>query len=612
MPEETGNPTGTVIYSTPDTMKDKEYRKKPLFSCSADEDGIDEDMSSIEDVLNQTSSSTETCSSFSSSSSSPPQKRCFKHGESDRIRTRASINERSCTCDYGKENTHAAKHVIMISNSSQESIHEGSSSLGYGFQQLAESLTDYLCPIDSDYKNLASNHWMKGCCAYCDVCQRQYCLSCAGCYAYLPSGNICQDVVKRDVERVRKHLQIEICSLMGSSSFQAQERLTILKDWLLGFAAATGAATSLHDNPDNVKSILVRNRAHVLRAQEKRIMKLRNEMHHMSLNAERYIAPIPTTRSFDDRMYSKGRNKLQNYTNDLKKRPSKSFLLSAISGNCVDSVPSFELSKEEDEKDFCYDSDPGRPRKSCHVLRRPRDSNVVKLRPLFQGRRGSLLDEQEYCDFSTIEIKNDELVIQFTKELANGNISLVWHPCSRQNSNNLSPVCVQAWFEMGCRLRDRVIQPKFMWWTAYQPDLSRNKLNISNHTPESIELLNIVRVLKPNRIDRELHPFAILKNSFTLQTNTNEIFLFEALKEDLRDRFVQGLKLVVARLASKIIVGDEDVFEEFFTPWGQSISPKGLSETVVTTDSDSSEDSLEFEDVNEDIEIFRASPVFNR
>jgi len=91
----------------------------------------------------------------------------------------------------------------------------------------------------------------------------------------------------------------------------------------------------------------------------------------------------------------------------------------------------------------------------------------------------------------------------------------------------------------------------------------------STATPHDIELLDIVRVLKPDSIDRDEYPFAKLKNSFILHSSAEEqVFLFECTSEQERDRFVHGLKLLVARLASKIIVGDEKVFDEFFTPWG--------------------------------------------
>ncbi len=90
----------------------------------------------------------------------------------------------------------------------------------------------------------------------------------------------------------------------------------------------------------------------------------------------------------------------------------------------------------------------------------------------------------------------------------------------------------------------------------------------SIHMPESIELLNIVRIVVPKEIDRQLHPFVKKESAFTIVTNAEEEYLFEAATQDERDKFVFAFKVMVARLASKIIVGDKDVFDEFFTPLG--------------------------------------------
>jgi len=320
--------------------------------------------------------------------------------------------------------------------------------------------------------------------------------------------------------------------------------------------------------------------------------------------------------------------------------------LRAISGDCVyeNANPIYEstYSKQESDMNYYYDSDPGEGRRRQKAPRRATSlehrETSIRRRTLSEtlidehdtdNESGALSlsdSEDEDMDMSgcyndlIVDVKNDEHVTKFVRELTNGNVTLVWHPSKCQKNDSGSPVCVQAWFEMGSRLRDKVIQPKFMWWAAYQPDITRKKLSISTHTPESVELLNIVRVLKPSHIDREHHPFAKQRNSFTLQSNTNEVYLFEAFSEKERDRFVQGLKLVVARLASKIIVGDENVFDEFFTPWGQSISPNGLSDNAVSTDTESCQESLDsFDDEGDDLffktegkEIFRASPVFNK
>ena len=135
---------------------------------------------------------------------------------------------------------------------------------------------------------------------------------------------------------------------------------------------------------------------------------------------------------------------------------------------------------------------------------------------------------------------------------------------------------------MGSRLYNRVIQPKFMWRESYQPDLLNHKrLGLSGRSPHSLDLLNMIRILKPTTLDRTFYPFAKIDRTFTILSHTNENFVFEAASMEERDWLVHGLKLVVARLASMIIVGDEHMFVEFFSPWANS---------PMTTDSDEEDD----------------------
>lgn len=124
---------------------------------------------------------------------------------------------------------------------------------------------------------------------------------------------------------------------------------------------------------------------------------------------------------------------------------------------------------------------------------------------------------------------------------------------------------------MGSRLYNRVIQPKFMWRENYQPNLLNHKrLGLSGKSPHSLDLLNMIRILKPTTLDRTMYPFAKIDRTFTILSHTNENFVFEAASTEERDWLVHGLKLVVARLASMIIVGDEHMFVEFFSPWATS------------------------------------------
>jgi hypothetical protein len=132
----------------------------------------------------------------------------------------------------------------------------------------------------------------------------------------------------------------------------------------------------------------------------------------------------------------------------------------------------------------------------------------------------------------------------------------------------MPPVSVQCWFEMGSRLQNTLIHPKFMWRETYIPDIDHHrKLSDSCRAPSALDILTMVRILIPTKLDRTAFPYAKLDHTFTIKTSTGEsLHVFEAQSTKERDWFVHGLKLVVARLASMIIVGDDQMFLEFFTP----------------------------------------------
>mmetsp|Transcript_10533 Transcript_10533/g.11610 ORF Transcript_10533/g.11610 Transcript_10533/m.11610 type:complete len:177 (-) Transcript_10533:56-586(-) len=124
-----------------------------------------------------------------------------------------------------------------------------------------------------------------------------------------------------------------------------------------------------------------------------------------------------------------------------------------------------------------------------------------------------------------------------------------------------------GWFEMGSRLSNKLIQPKFMWRPKFEPNADRRRLGGYSQSPHNVDLLGLVKILKPKAIDRKHYPFARTKRTFTLLSQTDEWFVFEARTEEECDKFVDGLKLLVARLASMVIVGDEAIIREFFSPW---------------------------------------------
>jgi hypothetical protein len=66
-------------------------------------------------------------------------------------------------------------------------------------------------------------------------------------------------------------------------------------------------------------------------------------------------------------------------------------------------------------------------------------------------------------------------------------------------------------------------------------------------------------------VNRDTYPFVKAQNSFLISTNDGEEFMFETKTTEERNSFLFAMKLMVARLASKIIVGDVYVFDEFFS-----------------------------------------------
>eukprot|EP00550_Attheya_septentrionalis_P006170 CAMPEP_0198295036 /NCGR_PEP_ID=MMETSP1449-20131203/25447_1 /TAXON_ID=420275 /ORGANISM="Attheya septentrionalis, Strain CCMP2084" /LENGTH=708 /DNA_ID=CAMNT_0043995199 /DNA_START=224 /DNA_END=2347 /DNA_ORIENTATION=+ len=175
-----------------------------------------------------------------------------------------------------------------------------------------------------------------------------------------------------------------------------------------------------------------------------------------------------------------------------------------------------------------------------------------------------------------LNIHNENHVYQKIEETIHTDLTLIWHPISdgSLDDNNViaggqqsAPTCVKAWIELGARLKDHVVQPKFVWKDAYSTnDLAgRAQTGASTSLPlGSVELLDIARVLTSARVDRKKFPLANPSKSFIILTADQQRLLFEVANQKERDKIVSGLKLIVARLASMIIVGDESLFDEFF------------------------------------------------
>lgn len=194
----------------------------------------------------------------------------------------------------------------------------------------------------------------------------------------------------------------------------------------------------------------------------------------------------------------------------------------------------------------------------------------------------------QYKNRTDIDLNDNRQLDIFVQEMKHMKMDIIWHPSqSAENTNGpLRLMRSRAWIEMGSLLSQHIIHPKFMWKPAYEPNLFRKKINVV--TPHSIDLLDIIGIVpvqqqEHNRgprndefgvsrqfgcVDRREHPFAHPWASFKITTVKDCYFLFEAEDRVMRDKIVLGLKLIVARLASKVLVAGEVAEDEFFTPGG--------------------------------------------
>lgn len=148
--------------------------------------------------------------------------------------------------------------------------------------------------------------------------------------------------------------------------------------------------------------------------------------------------------------------------------------------------------------------------------------------------------------------------------MRNETFTLMWHPTQSKENPNRQPVCVNVWIESGVYLNDgSFVLPRLSWCPAYENNLDNKKLNVCKIDPEQIDLLDVCRIRVADKIDRQLHPFPDARKSFVVETQ-DEICLFEAQTPDDRDRIVYGYKLVIARLASLLMLRDSRAVEEFF------------------------------------------------
>ncbi|MCE2972337.1 MAG: hypothetical protein LW852_02720, partial [Sediminibacterium sp.] len=316
---------------------------------------------------------------------------------------------------------------------------------------------------------------------------------------------------------------------------------------------------------------------------------LRTQMTFQGANAVKKMTYLQTTSSFDD-------------INRCGKWDAKSRALQ-IAGQ-FDSSGFLDLEKNvngREEREGCevlyYDSDPEGSRERT-LKRGPRRAiaerknsidqstcvrrealDILNLNRYGIGRRWRRYGDELVLD--VIEVRLSKLIKAISdcaksphdiidseykfKATKNEKFILMWHP-SQTDENNVLPtvICVKLWVEAGVYLGDGTfLLPKLTWLPVHENKLFARVLNVTEDSPGSLDLLDVCRVKECDAIDRNSYPFAHVDRSFVIQTQGRN-HLFETQTTQERGRVVNGLKLVIARLASLLMLRDLRAVDEFF------------------------------------------------
>lgn len=227
-------------------------------------------------------------------------------------------------------------------------------------------------------------------------------------------------------------------------------------------------------------------------------------------------------------------------------------------------------------EETCYDSDPEdftrrRPRKlqsptktTAHSPRSSRSNfneGSPSSSPSNKENRNNLQFHKPHPSMG-----DDYVIAQMVQEFMNERFTFILHTKDQTSKSSSAPHATTAWFERGQHLGSgSVIQPRFMWHLVERNSTKKFKRKIALPTTGAVsfDLVDVSRVLSVGTIERKYYPFAKPSSCFLIKT-LDKSFLFEAKSADERERVVRLLKLVVARLGSKLIVGDQSFFEEFF------------------------------------------------
>lgn len=368
---------------------------------------------------------------------------------------------------------------------------------------------------------------------------------------------------------VLKQAEAGICSLSGIT----EEQRLMIEEYIASALGAPSAMYSFLSEADvwnaqveneeatNASQGRIRNRASVLNAQCDRLHSLRQEMTFAAaLKVSQEHMALQTTQSFDDAKQLKSKQ----FESKVVSQLHSSALLKHIVGNMMMSSPT----QEEEGAVAFYDSDPEDARPKALSKKDPRQITadcrkreaVIRDKPV-RALIGPGFDKVKSSKRVSKKLDEDTIV-QIVQQMTNERLTLMLHPNQGKNEPNRSPICVKLWIESGvCLIDGTFILPKLSW-VKYETAATAGR-HVVQTEPQKLDLLDVCRIHTAETIDRYRNPFAVARKSFLIETQTQS-FMFEAQTTEECERIVFALKLVIARLASLLMLRDVRAAEEFF------------------------------------------------
>jgi hypothetical protein len=290
---------------------------------------------------------------------------------------------------------------------------------------------------------------------------------------------------------------------------------------------------------------VLRNRATDMNARKHRLATLRKDLNPFQQTPPKERNGLAKARSFSIVDHAPA---IARYSGD---KPSQQQHLPSVweSVNSCTALPVADspeimrsLFPNSSKEDAGYDSDP---------------EDFIRRARMNSSTESADFDESFLSATSSIYCPDDAITV---RELMNEKLRLILHP-SKGSTSTAGPQAVSVWIELGRRVRNELVSPKFVWKSLHK---SNHKVSYQRSEVSSVDILDIDRILPAEKLNRSRHPFAKTRNTFLMRTIHGETLMFEASSASERDRLVHSIKLMVARLGSMLVIQDDNVLEEFF------------------------------------------------